>query len=411
MVIYSDKLKFGQNGTDNDERINFDRMRKERLAKTKRSLAKNNIAACLLTRPENVRYATSTTSVDFIDQLRYCMAFAEHDPILYEMPPGKTLGKCPWIKDENLKLAIQWANESCGKEATWEMAKKFAKEVKTQLQSKGIEDCKIAIDKLDEPAHYALKAEGIETVSAMPAMLEARAIKTSDEINCLKMATSIADVGWYAIYEALKPGVKEKDLVGIANEAMYRAGAESVWGVLVSSGANKPCTDKIIQVGDVVTTDFVRVAYMGYNTCYYRNMVVGRKPTQKEKDMHQKSLDRMNGVIECIKPGISTAEIAEKWQTAEDAGWPSEEHVWCEDLAHGIGLWLYEYPIINRLWSLEHPTIIEEGMTIAVEAMVFDEKVGRTKLEEMVVVTDRGAEIITRMPVENMIVANPIMTA
>ena len=116
----------------------------------------------------------------------------------------------------------------------------------------------------------------------------------------------------------------------------------------------------------------------------------------------------MNKVIDAIRPGITTAELAENWATAEEKGLPSDRFMWCDDLAHGLGLWLYEYPICNRLWSPKYPMVIEEGMTMAVEAMEFDPLVGRTKLEEILVVTANGTEIFSRVPVEDMIVANAI---
>ncbi len=396
----------GPEAVDWSERINTARMREERLAKARTSLKKHGIAACLLMRPENMRYVTSTKAVNFIDQLRYSVAFAEHDPIVYELPPGHLFGKCPWIKPENLKLAILWADEACGPDATWERAKKFAQSIKQDLKEKGLEKEKLGIDKLDEPGQQALREAGIETVDVMPAMLEARAVKTEDEINCLKMAVAISEVGWYALYEALKPGVLGRDLIAVANKAMYSAGAEDVWGVL--GGA--PGTG-IVQVGDVVTVDFCRITYLGYNTCYYRNIIVGRKPTDKEMDMHKRSYERVYHVIEAIKPGATTADAAKHWLPAKERGYPTEEYVWCEDLAHGIGLWLYEYPQINRLWSFDYPMTLEKGMTMAVEAMEFDPEVGRTKLEEMIVVGEEGAEIMTRMPVKDMMIASPIITA
>ena len=150
---------------------------------------------------------------------------------------------------------------------------------------------------------------------------------------------------------------------------------------------------------------------MGYQTCYYRNYVVSRKPTDKEKDLHKKSLERMYKVIDSIKPGISTADCAKHWIPAKEKGFPDEWYMWCDDLAHGIGLYLYEYPIINRLWSLDHPMTIEKGMTMAIECMEFDPLVGRTKLEEMIAVTDTGVEVFTRMPVRDIIIASPITTA
>ena len=396
----------GPEAVDWSERINTARMREERQAKAKASLKKNGIAACLLTRPENVRYMTSTRAVNFIDQLRYSVAFADYDPIIYELPPGNLFGVCPWIKPENLRLAILWADEACGREATWERARKFAQLIKQDLKEKGLEKEKLGIDKLDEPGQQALKEAGIETVDVMPAMLEARAVKTEDEISCLMMAVAIAEVGWYALYEALKPGVLSRDLIAAANKAMYSAGAEDCWGVL---GGNR--TTGIVQVGDVITVDFCRITYLGYNTCYYRNIIVGRKPNQKEIDLHKRSYERVNNVIEAIKPGVSTADVAKHWLPAKDRGYPTEEYTWCEDLAHGLGLWLYEYPTINRLWSFDYPMVLEKGMTMAVEAMEYDREVGRTKLEEMLVIGDKGAEVMTKMPVKDMMIANPIIIA
>jgi Xaa-Pro aminopeptidase len=411
MAKFVSKLHWGEGGVDWDERINFARMREQRLAKAKLAMQKNGIAACLLARPENVRYVTSTIGVDFIDQLRYTVAFAEHDPVIYEMPPGKLLGACPWVKPENRRNALQWATEACGRDATLSSARKFAESIKRDLQERGLAKERLGIDRLDEPAHQALREAGIETVDIMPVMLEARAVKTEDEINCLKMAVSICEAGWYALYHALQPGMRDRDLVAVANQALFQAGTESVWGLTVSSGGAPPNTDKIIQVGDVVTTDFVRVTYMGYCTCYYRNVIVGRKPNDKEKDMHKRSYERTYRVIDSIKPGATTADAAKHWVTCGQRGYPSEENAWCEDLGHGLGLWLYEYPVINRLWSMDYPMTFEKGMTLAVEAMEFDPDVGRTKLEEMVIVTDSGAEVITRMPVKDMMIAGLISTA
>jgi len=401
----------GPDTADYSDKINMVRMREERLAKAKLSLKKNGIAACLLMRPENVRYVTSTKGVEFIDQLRYSIAFAEHDPIIYEMPPGNLFGKCPWIKPENLRLAILWADESCGPEATRERAKKFAKLIKQDLKEKGLENEKLGIDKLDEPGQQALRDAGIETVDVMPALLEARAVKTEDEICCMQMAVAIAEVGWYSLYEGLKPGAVLRDVAADAKAAMFRAGAEDIKCNMGSSRSTG-----IVQVGDVITIDIHRLTYMGYNTCYYRNIIVGRAPNEKEKDLHKKSYERVYNVIEAIKPGVSTAEVAKHWLPCNErrfppGGYPTEEYVWCEDLAHGLGLWLYEYPIIDRLFSFDYPMTLEKGMTMAVEAMESDPEVGRTKLEEMIVVGDNGAEIMTRMPVKDMMIANPIITA
>ncbi len=411
-------LRLGSGGAAYDTTagiVDFPRMRQERLAKTQAAMKKNGVAVALLLRPENIRYVTGTIGPDFIERLRYTLAFAEHEPILYSWM-GRPLGECPWLKPENSKISVHWAAESPGRDATWEAAKRFASEIKAELQQKGLEKEKLGCDGfLDEPGRQALTEAGIQLVNVQPVLLEARAIKTQDEINCLHMAAVIADTAHYAMYQAIKPGVRERDIVAVGTDSLLRNGSEFGAAIAVSSGGRiggfSLVSDKIIQVGDVVTIDIVHATYMGYQTCYYRNYVVSRKPTDKEKDLHKKSLERMYKVIDTIKPGISTADCAKHWVPAKEKGFPDEWYMWCDDLAHGIGLYLYEYPIINRLWSLDHPMTIAKGMTMAIECMEFDPLVGRTKLEEMIAVTDTGVEIFTRMPVKDIMVASPITTA
>jgi len=395
--------------------VNPERMRQERLKKAQTALKKHNIPVALLLRPENIRYVTGTHYPDFVERLRYTLCFAEHDPIIFSMG-GYIMGENPEIKAENVRLSKHWAAESPGREATNEAAKEFATEIKLEIEKKGLSKEPIGYDGyLDDPGRMALLEAGVKLINIHPVMLEARAVKTQDELNCIHMMSVICDTAHYAMYNFIKPGVRERDIVAIGTEALIKAGAESVWQVAVSSGGSiggiSMVSNKIIQVGDMVTIDIVRATYMGYQSCYYRNYLVGRKPTDREKILHEKSRERMYKVIDSLKPGVTTGELAQCWSTAKEKGRPNEWYMWCDDLAHGIGLHLYEYPIINRLWSIDHPMVIEKGMTMAVECMEFDPYVGRTKLEEMIAVTDDGAEIFTRMPVKDIMIANPIITA
>lgn len=401
-------LTSGGCGKDWDQGVDFSRMREQRLARTKASLKQWGIAAALLTRPENIRYATGGKGLDFIDQTRYALVTCDHDPILFE-PHGTLAGVHPWIKPENIRQAYQWASQACGPDATRQTAGRFAEQVKQTLGQLGLEGERLGVDSLDDPGRQALNAVGLQTMNVMPAMLDARALKTADEIQCLKLAVAIAETGWAALYDALRPGVRDRDLIAVANEAMYRAGAEDVWAALVSSGGSGQGTDRIVQVGDLVVVDFVRCTYLGYNTCFYRSAVVGRRPSQKVVDKYKRMYDRMSSVLEAIRPGVTTAEVAQLWESAEQKGHSCEDAVWCDDMGHGIGLWLYEYPLVNRLWSIEHPQTFQPGMTLAVEALdPIDPVIGRLKVEEMIVVTESGVELLNRLPGNSIMIANEI---
>jgi Xaa-Pro aminopeptidase len=275
----------------------------------------------------------------------------------------------------------------------------------------GLDKEKLGIDEIDEPGRQALIDAGIEPVNVMPAMLDARAVKTQDEIACVHMVASLCDSAHWDMYKALQPGMKDSDIRAIGYASLIRNGAEEIADVLVTSGGTiggvSMDRDRLIQPGDTVTIDIVRATYLGYCSCYYRNFLVGLKPTQAQLDIHKKSYERVYGVIDAIKPGVSTGDLAEKWAKASEKGLSSDRTLWCDDLMHGMGLWLYEYPVCNRIWSIEHPQILEKGMVMAVEAMEYDPLIGRTKLEEMIVVTDKGCEVLSRIPAKEIMVANP----
>ncbi len=411
MIEPAPRLTFGGTAKDWDEGLDLGRMRANRCERAKASLRTHGIAAALLTRPENIRYTTGGKGLDFIDQTRYTLLTVDHDPILFE-PHGTLAGVHGWIAPDNIRQAFQWGSQSCGPDAARHTAKRFAGQVKDTLRELGLEGEALGIDALDDPGREALREAGVATTNVMPAMLDARAIKSKDEVNCLKMAAAVAETGWAALFEKLRPGVRDRDLVAAANDAMYRNGAEDVWAALVSSGGSGQGTDKIIQVGDVVVVDFVRCTYLGYNTCFYRSASVGVKPTQKVIDGYKRMYDRLTRVLDAIKPGVTTAEVALLWESAAEKGHGLEDAVWCDDMGHGIGLWLYEYPIVNRLWSLQFPQTFEAGMTLAVEALdPIDWSVGRIKVEEMIHVTEKGVEVLNRWPGDQLMIADPITFA
>ncbi len=408
MVKMSSKLLFGTDVLDWQEGINVSRMREARAERARQIMREHGIAAMLATQGDNCRYLTGLRGPDFLPQLWYVLFLTDDDPVvfphagwLHQMPD-----QAPWIK--KWRIARSWLGGICGSEATREEAKLFASDIYQELKESGLTGEKLAIVGFDAPAREALGQLGITLVDGWPIMLEATAVKTEDEINCLKMVAAICEAAWYRVWETLRPGMREIDISHIATRALHNAGAHTVPSNACRSG---PLTfergidhaGRIIQSGDLLYLNMCGVTYLGYRSCTIRTLIAGRNANDKERGWYKRLLERLNAVIDAIRPGATTADAAKHLPPATAWGYQDEAEVLALEIGHGIGLHGYEMPIINRQWSLEHPQVFEPGMTLAIEGREGEFRIGGVSLENMVVVTKEGAEIIDHMPRDHIL--------
>ncbi|MGH7770612.1 MAG: M24 family metallopeptidase [Candidatus Binatia bacterium] len=410
MVTMAPKLTFGPTIADWQERINVERMNRERAEKARQTLRKHNVPALLAARPENTRYLTALRGPEFLPQLWYVLFFAEHDPVVFHHAGWITMypSQAPWIK--HWRLARSWVNAGCGREAAVEESQLFADGIYRELAERKLEREPLGVVGFDGMAQQALAAKGIKTVDGWSLMLDATKTKTVDEINCLKMAYAAADAAWYRAWELLKPGAIDVEVSREALMAAYAAGAEEIPSGHFRSGPLSfdrafERTGRILNYGDLTYASFCGIGYLGYKTCYYRTFSVGREPDQRAKDWYKTLVERLSQVIEVIKPGATTADAAKHFPPASKWGYKEEAELLTLEIGHGIGLHHYGYPIINRQWSLQHPQVFEVGMTIAVEGREGEPGVGGVRLEDGVVVTEKGAELLDHWPREEILVA------
>jgi Xaa-Pro dipeptidase len=286
-----------------------------------------------------------------------------------------------------------------------------AAEIYGLLSDAGVADQPIGIDIVEPPMHFALRDTGLDIRDGQQVMLDARQLKSPDEISLLATAAAMVDGTYQSIVDALKPGIRENEVVALANKRLYELGSDDVEAINAVSGERcsphpHNFTDRIIRPGDQVYFDIIQ-AYNGYRTCYYRTFAVGRS-TPAQRDAYTKAREWIDAAIELVKPGVTTDQVARLWPAATDFGFPDEMAAFGLQFGHGLGLALHERPIISRLNSLENPVELVEGMVFALETFCpATDGFSAARIEEEVVVTADGPRVITLFPAEELFVANP----
>ena len=401
---------FGLMAVDWEERVNIERLRQERLARVKNALKKSEIGALLCFDMNNIRYITATHIGTWaMDKLvRFSLLPQDDEPILWDFGSAARHHQiyCPWLGERSragISTLRGATNPGSG------LAEDVAKKIRLELEKRQLLNEPVGVDVIEIPVLFALQSQGIKVVDGQQLMHEVRKIKTQDEITLLNTATMMVDAAYDELYRFMKPGVKENECVGVVSKVLYDLGSEHVEGVNAISGERcsphpHVYTDRVLRPGDPAFFDILH-SFNGYRTCYYRTFAVG-SASPAMVDAYKRCRDYMDAAISIVKPGITTADVVKLWPRAEEFGFANEEAAFALQYGHGVGLSIWEKPIFSRLVSLEHPEIIEEGMVFALETYwPASDGWSAARLEEEVVVTRDGCEIITRFPSEKLLVA------
>ncbi len=402
----------GHMQVDFEERINFRRLHDYRLARVRQALAKSDLGALLCFDQHNIRYTTSTVIGEWArDKLtRYSLLTGSGDPYIWDFGSAAKHHRlnAPWLAHDHCKAGLLGLRGAVPTDAG--LFRSAALEIKSILDAEGMANMPLGIDVVEPPMLFELQKLGIEVRDGQQVMLDARQIKSADEITLLNMAAAMVDGVYQDIYEALKPGVRENQIVALANSRLYEMGSDCVEAINAISG-ERCCphphnfTDRLIRPGDQAFFDIIH-SYMGYRTCYYRTFNVGRA-TSPQITAYKKAREWMDRAIELIKPGVMTDRIALAFPTCHEVGCETEMEAFGLNFCHGLGLGLHERPIISRLTSIQEPMELKVGMCFAVETYCpATDGFSAARIEEEIVVTPRGAQIITLFPAEELPIAN-----
>jgi Xaa-Pro dipeptidase len=397
---------------DFEERVDFDRLRRYRLGRAREALDASDLGAVLLFDINNIRYISATMIGEWArDKVaRYTLLTRSGNPIVWDFGSAARHHQlyAPWIEPANSRAGMLGLRGAVAPDAG--LIGGAVAEIQSILREHGVDDLPLGVDIAETPMLLELQRVGIEVRDAQQVMLDARLIKSADEIALLSTAAAMVDGVYQVISEALKPGVRENEIVALANKRLYEMGSDDVEAINAVSGERcnphpHNFSDRLIRPGDQAYFDVIQ-SFNGYRTCYYRTFAVGRA-TRAQRDAYTQARQWIDAAIDIVRPGTTTDQIARLWPKADDFGFANEMAAFGLQFGHGLGLGLHERPIISRLNSLNHPVELREGMVFALETYCpASDGYSAARIEEEVVVTATGAAVLTLFPAEELFVTN-----
>jgi Xaa-Pro aminopeptidase len=402
----------GHSTVDYESRIDMDRLRSYRIGRARQSLLASECGAFLLFDFYNIRYVTQTWIGGALgDKMtRYALLAGDAEPVLWDFGSAARHHQlyAPWLPPENCRAGMLGLRGAIAPSAG--LMESAVREIKGMLTDAGLADLPIGVDIVEPAFLFELQRQGLEVRDVQQDMLDARQIKSSDEIVLLSQAAAMVDGVYQNIVDVLKPGIRENDIVALANQRLYEMGSDQVEAINAVSGERcnphpHNFSDRIIRPGDTCFFDIIH-SFNGYRTCYYRTLNVGSS-TPSQRDAYTTAREWMDAAIALVKPGQTTDVIARAWPKAQEFGFDSEMACFGLQFGHGLGLGLHERPIISRLNSLDHPVEIQEGMVFALETYCpASDGFSAARIEEEVVVAPDGARVLTLFPAQDLFVAN-----
>lgn len=385
--------EFGQMGVDWEERIDFGRMRRERLQRAQNALQKSDLNAMFIFRLEDVRYLTGFRShLGPTATLSLAGAVLPRggDPILCTLDEDHCRARMPWMKMENI-MPRPFIRTEGG-------TKKWADEMKAKLGK--LAEGKIGVD-LWTPAltewlpKYFPKAQFVD---GKHVLAQAQMIKTRDEIECQKIASMITEAGFQALLDNLKPGVKECELLAIAWQKFTELGSE--WSQCANIVCSGPYTapyrrftsDRIIREGDLVIVD-IGACFNGYWGDFTRTYVCGKiKPTKEQIELHQEDYNTLFNACGEARVGKTNQDIGKHLNSP--VGNPHSGGI---SGGHGAGVGPWEYPWLSD-FTPDAVVPLQPGMLFSIEPYAGIPGIGGFRLENQVFVTEKEPDIFTTLP-------------
>ena len=392
---------------DNRNDVDMARLRLYRLHRVQAELKARDYAGCLLYDPVNIRYATGTRNMTIWtmhNAARYCFVPAEGKATLFDYRNCEHLSHGIETVGETRRGTFWYYFSVADRQR--EVAARWAAEIDSLVRASAGDNRRLAVDHVDAEGSAALNALGLELHNGQEPLEHARKIKSADELACMGAALSVCEAALARVRDALEPGRTEIELWSILASTNNEMGGEYMETRLLASGGRtnpfyQECSERRVRPRELVAIDTDMVGPFGYDADISRTFFCGPgKPTSEQRTLYGLAHEQVQHNVALLRPGLAFSDLsARAWKPPEKFA-----ELAAGVVIHGVGM-CNEYPQVYPAATAErsgYHGVLEANMTVCVESYI-GEKGGLegVKLEQMVLVTEQGPELLSLFPFED----------
>lgn len=382
-----------------------------RMERLRAQMRAHDIAACLLFDPVNIRYACGARNMQVFSQrnpARYLFVCADGPVILFEFTGCMHLADgLETIDEVRPATTASFVAAGPGIEAR---EQRWAREVADLVRSHCGAGATLGLERVNAGAAIALAGEKLRIVDAQRPVELARAIKSDEELKCVRASIAATERAVAALREALRPGLREQELWSLLHQGVIAQGADYVETRLLNAGRRtnpwfQEAGENVIGENELVALDTDVVGCFGYYCDFSRTFHAGPgRPSATQRELYRLAHEQVHHNMAILKPGLSFRDYAAQAWTIPERYLANRYYL----SAHGVGM-TGEYPYLYH--RLDFPDagydgIVERNMTICVESFIGAEDGGEgVKLEQHCLVTETGLEALSRFPFEEALLA------
>ena len=378
-----------------------------RQRRVRAEMTARGIDALILTDAVNIRYATGTRNMQVFTSRnspsRYCFLPADGPVVMFEFTGAIHLSEgLPTVQEVR---PAQTASFVAVGESIADVERAWAAEMAALIRERCGETPTIGIERINAGAAIALAEHGFSLVDAQEPVERARAIKLAAELLCIRESLAATEAAMAAMQLSIEPGLTENELWSVFHQHVIARGADYIETRLLTSGEHtnpwfQETSSHVIEPNSLIAFDTDVVGVHGYYSDFSRTFHVGPDaPTARQRTLYRIAHEQVQHNMAIIEPGLTFAEYSQRAWDLPDEFAGNRYYL----SAHGVGM-TGEYPYLYHhrdFADLGYDGVIEPGMTLCVESYIgAPGEAEGVKLEQQILVTDSGIELLSLYPFE-----------